>query len=317
LNWDVILELQTKGVITMHSVNPDELPANTSASIKPIRLAYSAEPLQFGDLYVPHESGPHPIVILIHGGYWRARYGLDLMNSLAEDLAKRGYAAWNIEYRRVGDPGGGWPGTFLDVALATDYVRKLAPSYRLDLQRVVPIGHSAGGHLAFWLAARHRIPLFAQHSPLAGSQLPGNNEETATPLALAGAISLAGVVDLEMAWRLHLSNDAVVELLGGSLTDVPERYAVASPTAMLPLGVPQVLIHGTSDDSVPIQVSQTYTNAATALNDQVTYIELEGVDHFDVIDPLSQAWAITIKALQKLVSQSKGPTEHGSKPHHE
>jgi len=271
-----------------------------SAPIKPLRLAYGPAPQHFGDFYVPNEPGLYPIVILIHGGYWRARYGLDLMNSLAEDLAKRGYAAWNIEYRRVGNPGGGWPGTFLDVALATDFLRKLAPSYTLDLQRVVPIGHSAGGHLAFWLAARPRIPLFVNNSPLAGSQQPGDNEETATPLMLAGAISLAGVVDLEMAWRLHLSNGAVVGLLGGSFADVPERYAAASPAAMLPLGVPQVLIHGTNDDSVPLQVSQAYTNAAIAVNDLVTFIELEGVDHFDVIDPHSHSWAITMNELQKL-----------------
>src|ERR1700693_3897757 len=260
----------------MHFVNPEEQSAKLSAPIKPLRLAYGPAPLQFGDLYVPNIPGPHPIVILIHGGYWRARYGLELMNSLAEDLAKRGYAAWNIEYRRVGDSGGGWPGTFLDVALATDFLRKLAPSYTLDLQRVVPIGHSAGGHLALWLAARPRIPLFVNNSPLAGSQRPGDNEETAAPLVLAGAISLAGVVDLELAWRLHLSNDAVVGLLGGSFADVPERYAAASPAAMLPLGVPQVLIHGTNDDSVPLQVSQEYTKTARAVNDPVTYIELDG-----------------------------------------
>ena len=284
----------------MHFVNPEEQSAKISAKIKPQRLVYGPDPLQFGDLYVPNEPGLYPIVILIHGGYWRARYGLDLMNSVAEDLAKRGYAAWNIEYRRVGNPGGGWPGTFLDVALATDFLRQLAPSYKLDLRRVVPIGHSAGGHLALWLAARPRIPLFVNNSPLAGSQQPGNNEETATPLMLAGAISLAGVVDLEMAWRLHLSNGAVVELLGGSFADVPERYAAASPAAMLPLGVPQVLIHGTNDDNVPLQVSQAYTNAARAANDPVTYIELAGVDHFDVIDPHSHAWAITMNELQKL-----------------
>src|SRR6266487_3462238 len=217
----------------MQNYNPDEQQAKISASIEPIRLAYGPEHLQFGDLYLPNQPGSHSIVILIHGGYWRARYGLDLMNGLAEDLAKRGYAAWNIEYRRVGNPGGGWPGTFLDVALATDYLRKLAPFYTLDLQRVVPIGHSAGGHLAFWLAARPRIPLFASNSPIIGSQLRGDNKETATPLSLVGAISLAGVVDLEMAWRLHLSNGAVVELLGGSMIDVPERYAAASPAVML------------------------------------------------------------------------------------
>jgi acetyl esterase/lipase len=296
---DVILELQAKGGGIMHFVSPEEQSAKISAKIKPQRLVYGPDPLQFGDLYVPNEPGLYPIVILIHGGYWRARYGLDLMNSLAEDLAKRGYAAWNIEYRRVGNPGGGWPGTFLDVALATDYLRKLAPSYKLDLHRVITIGHSAGGHLAFWLAARSRIPLFTYNSPLAGSHL-SRDDETATPLVLAGAISLAGVIDLEMAWRLNLSNGAVVGLLGGSFTDVPERYTAASPAAMLPLGVPQVLIHGTNDDSVPFQVSQVYTNAARAVNDSVTYIELEGVDHFDLIDPHSHAWAITMNELQKL-----------------
>src|SRR6266851_8281932 len=217
----------------MHTFNPDEQPAKISAPITPLRLAYGPAPLQFGDLYVPIEPGLYPIVILIHGGYWRARYGLDLMNSLAEDLAKRGYAAWNIEYRRVGNPGGGWPGTFLDVALATDFLRKLAPSYKLDLQRVVPIGHSAGGHLAFWLAARPRIP---SDSPLAGSSVAAREGEQAAPLPLAGAISLAGVLDLETAWRLHLSNNAVVELLGAKFPKAPDRYAAASPAAMLPLG---------------------------------------------------------------------------------
>ncbi len=286
----------------MPNYNPDEQPAILSSFLKPKRLAYGPEQLQFGDLYLPNQPGSHPVVILIHGGYWRARYGLELMNGLGEDLAKRGYAAWNIEYRRVGNPGGGWPGTFQDVALATDYLRELALSYRLDLTKIVPIGHSAGGHMALWLAARPRIPSFAHNSPLGGSQLPGKNEETATPLGLAGAISLAGVVDLEMAWRLHLSNDAVVELLGGTIANVPERYAVASAAAMLPLGVPQVLIHGTSDDSVPLQESQAYANAARSVNDPITYIELVGVDHFDVIDPHSDAWAIVINELQKLIN---------------
>ncbi len=152
--------------------------------------------------------------------------------------------------------------------------------------------------------ARPRIPLFARNSPLIGSQLPGDNKETATPLALAGAISLAGVVDLEMAWRLNLSNGAVVELLGGSLTDVPERYIAASPAAMLLLGVPQVLIHGTNDENVPLQVSQAYANSARAVNDPITCIVLDGVDHFDVIDPHSNAWAITIEQLQSSIDHA-------------
>ena len=288
----------------MHPTDSEKQPADTHAPNEPLRLRYGTEPLQFGDLYLPESPGPYPTIILIHGGYWRARYGLDLMNDLAGDLAKRGYAAWNIEYRRVGDPGGGWPGTFLDVALAADYLRILAPIYALDLQNVVPIGHSAGGHLAFWLAARPRIPLFAHNSPLIGSQLPGDNKETATPLALAAAISLAGVVDLEMAWRLNLSNGAVVELLGGSFTDVPERYIAASPSAMLPLGVPQILLHGTNDDNVPLQVSQAYANAARAVNDPATLVILDGVDHFDVIDPHSNVWAITIEQLQLIIDHA-------------
>ena len=276
--------------------------AKLSSFIKPKRLKYGPEQLHFGDLYLPDQSDQRATVILIHGGYWRSRYGLDLMNGLAEDLAKRGYAAWNIEYRRIGDPGAGWPGTLQDVALATDYLRKLAPSYGLDLKKVVPIGHSAGGHLAFWLAARPRIPFFAHNNPLAGSQLSGEDEESSPPLALAGTISLAGVVDLKIAWKLHLSNNAVVELLGGTPANVPERYTVASPAALLPLGVQQVLIHGTNDDSVPLEVSQAYVKAARALNDPITYLELAGVDHFDVINPHSEAWTITTRELQKLIN---------------
>ena len=258
---------------------------------KPLRLTYGSEreELQFGDLHLPDSPGPHPTVILIHGGFWRARHGLDLMTALADDLAGRGIAAWNIEYRRVGDSDGGWPTTLLDVAQAADHLRTLAPTYNLDLNRVVTIGHSAGGHLAFWLAGRPHIP---KDSPLASAD---------TPLPLAGAISLAGVVDLHLTWQLNLSNGAVVELLGGSPDEVSERYEAASPTALLPLGIPQVLIHGTEDDSVPLQVSQSYAAAAIAAGDSVKLVELAGVDHFALINPYSEAWTITVEALQELL----------------
>lgn len=265
--------------------------------VKPRRIAYSTATQQFGELYLPNgafAAEPFPVVILIHGGYWRARYDLKLMNGLARDLVARGYAAWNIEYRRVGDAGGGWPGTLLDVASAVDHLRAMAPTYHLDQQRVVATGHSAGGHLAFWLAARGRIPT---GSPLASAASTGE------PLKLAGAISLAGVLDLEMAWKLHLSNDAVVELLGKAWPDAPERYAAASPAALLPLGVAQVVLHGTQDAHVPIEISRDYAAAARDAGDAVEYIEMEGVDHFELIDPHSAAWGLTIEALVRMLEK--------------
>ena len=252
------------------------------------KLIYGTDPLQFGELFLPQGSGPHPVVILIHGGFWRAAYRLTLMGGLAEDLARRGIAAWNIEYRRVGDPGGGWPGTLLDVALATDYLQVIASSYNLDLQRVVTVGHSAGGHLALWLAARSRIPL---ESTIAVK---------GSPLALAGAVSLAGAVDLKHVWQLNLGQGAVRDFLGGGFDEVPERYSVASPAALLPIGVPQVLIHGTEDDRVPLIVSQDYTRQATEAGDPVLLIELPGADHFVVIDPHSAAWSVTLREINKL-----------------
>ncbi len=254
-----------------------------------ITVPYGTGDYQFGELYLPETQGAHAVVVLIHGGYWRAFYGLDLMYGLAEDLARRGIAAWNIEYRRVGNAGGGWPGTFLDVARATEHLRKLAAPYSLDLSRVVTVGHSAGGHLALWLAGRSRVDT---QSPL------GATEQA---LKLAGAISLAGVLDLHLAYDLHLSNDAVVELLGATPQQAPERYAAASPAALLPLGVPQVLIHGKTDLHVPVLVSQRYAAAARAAGDTLSYFEEEGVDHFAVIDAQTPVWELTVREVQRLL----------------
>ncbi|GAC1391589.1 MAG: alpha/beta hydrolase [Ktedonobacteraceae bacterium] len=255
-----------------------------------IRMQYGSKAFQFGELYVAqgdHSNAPAPVVVLIHGGFWRAAYGLSLMRPLARDLAHHGITAWNIEYRRIGNNSGGWPATMLDVALATDYLRTLAPQYALDRARIVTVGHSAGGHLAFWVAARHRITtgeLLAQD-----------------PLKVTGAVSLAGCVDLEYVAQLGLGRNAAVELLGGEPQAVPERYATASPAALLPLGVPQVLIHGTRDSNVPFDVSQFYARKATEAGDDVTLIELPGADHFVVIDPTSESWAITLKEIQRLL----------------
>ncbi|MGI9059451.1 MAG: alpha/beta hydrolase family protein [Ktedonobacteraceae bacterium] len=257
------------------------------------RLAYGPETLQFSYLHLPISEEAHPVVILIHGGFWRNPYTYTLMTSMAEDLAQRGIAAWNIEYRRVGDKGGGWPGTLLDVALAADYLRTIAARYKLDLNRIVTIGHSAGGQLALWLAARRKITL---DSPLAVANSPD-----APPLALRGAISLAGVNDLERSWQFNLGSGAATELLGGSVTSVPERYAAASPAAMLPLGIPQVLIHGTEDDRVPYAMSESYFADAQAAGDDIKLITLEGEDHFVLIDIQAAAWEKTVQALRTLL----------------
>jgi acetyl esterase/lipase len=279
--------------------NPERSIPNSSTPGRVLRVAYGSDARQFGELYLPDRPGPYPAVVLIHGGFWRAPYELGLMTGLAVDLATRGIAAWNIAYRRIGDPGGGWPETLLDVARATDYLRILASNQRLDLQRTVAIGHSAGGHLALWLAARPRI---ARRGPLASASLAGQHEGAAG-VRLAGAISLAGVADLQLGWQLRLSRNAVAELLGGGPDEVPERYAVASPAALLPLGVPQILVHGTKDESVPVAISRAYAQAALAAGDPVTLIELPDVDHFALIDRHAAAWATTVAALQRLLTQ--------------
>ncbi len=257
------------------------------------RLPYGEDALQFGELHWPDRPGPHPVAIVIHGGFWRAAYGYTLMTGLSEDLAQRGIAAWNIEYRRVGDPQGGWPNTLLDVAAAADYLSSIASRYDLDLRRVVTVGHSAGGHLALWLAARPRI---SKDSILASGRAHQQG-----PLTITGAVSQAGVVDLEKGWSMNLGDGAVAELLDGGISTVPERYTAASPAALLPLGVPQVLIHGTVDDRVPFEISSAYAAKAQTAGDTVQLITLPGEDHFVLINAFSTAWAKTVQAIQELL----------------
>ena len=271
-----------------HTDNEQQTGSHSKGRVR--RFAYGPEALQFGELHVPDGQGPYPTVVLIHGGFWRTPYDYTLMTGLANDLASRGIAAWNIEYRRVGDVGGGWPNTLLDVARAAAFLRTLS---EVDLERIVTIGHSAGGQLALWLAAYPR---------LAAIQPRANILFDVPAIPLAGAISLAGVNDLELSWRLKLGHGAASDLLKGGFDEVPQRYAVASPAALLPLGVPQVMVHGTVDDRVPLQVSQAYTAAARAAGDQAELIELPGVDHFALIDPASKAWATTVVALKKLLA---------------
>jgi acetyl esterase/lipase len=241
-------------------------------------IAYGEHPDQVANLHLPaadSNDGIWPCVVLIHGGFWRTGWDRTLMTPLAIDLAGRGIAAWNIEYRRVGQDGGGWPGTLQDVARALDHLVGVG---QVDPLRVVTCGHSAGGHLALWLAARHRLA-------------PGaiGAEPAVRPVA---AISQAGVCDLERAWRDDLGGGAVEGLLG-PFADRPERYAIASPGALAPLGVPQFLVHGTADDSVPASQSRDHARRDPGAE----LVELPGVDHFSVVDPEHDAWRVVVDRL--------------------
>jgi acetyl esterase/lipase len=239
-------------------------------------IRYGAEAGQIGELWgAGRASHPAPVVALIHGGYWRERYRLDVMHALAADLSSRGYAVWNIEYRRLGMNGGGWPGTFADIASGIDALAGFAGEYGLDTTRLMIIGHSAGGHLALWSAARQRLQGSWSHPRTTARHV----------------VSLAGVCDLVTAAHRRLSNGAVIELLGGSPEDVPEIYAQACPMLLLPLRIRHTVVHGTSDIDVPFELSANYAGAARRAGDQCVFLPEHGSDHFDLIDPASPAWA--------------------------
>jgi acetyl esterase/lipase len=256
------------------------------SSDAPLRIHYGAHPSQFGELTLP-AAVPRGVVVVVHGGFWRQRRGLELARPLAADLAASGYAAWNIEYRRVGGDGG-WPATFEDVAAALDLLIgpvQEAAGGRLPLERVVAVGHSAGGQLATWLAARTGLPDGA----------PGE----APAMWLRGVVSQAGVLDLVDADARGVGSGAVADLLGGGADELPDRYAVASPVARLPLDVPVVCVHGTADVNVPIRQSERYVAAADGAAELVT---LPGVDHFAVIDPATPAWRVCRDAVDRLLA---------------
>ena len=253
------------------------------------RIRYGPDAEQFCDLRLPSGPGPYPVVVTVHGGYWRARYGLDYMGHVCAALTAAGAATWNVEYRRLGNPGGGWPGTLLDVAHAADALREQAGRYALDLTRVVSLGHSAGGQLALWLAGRHRVP--------AGSEVAAPD-----PLPLRGAVSLAGVLDLRRGYELRLSDEVIRLLLGGSPAEYPDRYAAASPLELAPLGVRQVILHGTADENVPIELSRRYAAAAQAAGDAVELVPLPGAGHFEVVDPRSREWPAVAAAVETLLA---------------
>lgn len=240
------------------------------------KIAYGDDPFQFGYLRVPKSAGPHPVAIVIHGGFWRAAFDLEHSGHMCAALTRAGIATWSLEYRRIGNPGGGWPGTCEDVLRGASHLRTLASQYPLNAARAIAIGHSAGGQLALWLAA--------QKKP-----------------RLRGAVSLAGVVDLARAWELKLSNTVVGDFMGGSPHELAGAYKLASPIECLPIGTPTRLVHGDQDDVVPIEISRRFVVAAVKAGDDSKLVTLAGADHFVVIDPRTPEWAIVEQTVLELI----------------
>jgi len=227
---------------------------------------------------MPKARGVHPLAIAIHGGYWRAKYDLGYAGHLCAALTAKGLATANLEYRRVGNAGGGWPGTFSDVRAAYQFLTQLPMQnarYEFDLRRVVVIGHSAGGELGLCLAAHEA--------------------------GVKAVVSLAGVVDLQRAYELHLSNDAVVDFLGGTPAEVGDHYREADPMK-LAVRARQRLVHGASDDVVPPAFSRDYVGAKKKMNEDVRLVEIAGAGHFEVVDPRAGAW----KDVERVVMDAVG-----------
>lgn len=252
---------------TVHTDRPDQS----------ITISYGDAPEQFGVLRLPTDGDDRlPVVVLVHGGFWRNPYDLTLMDPLADDLVARGFAVWNIEYRRLGDDGGGWPGTLTDVAAAVDHLAVVADDHAVDVRRTAIVGHSAGGHLALWAAGRSALP----------DDAPGANPAVVPTLA----VGQGAVVDLIGAAAEPLGNGAVMELLDGTPAEVPERYEAARPR--LGAGPTMVSVVGTNDDVVPPRFSANPSGA-----DAIEVIEIDGAGHMDLIDPDHAAWSAVVRVL--------------------
>jgi len=261
--------------------------ANPAGSAEPVRLDYGDHSDAFGELWLPELSDgslPVPVVVLVHGGFWRDGFFLDLMNPLVSSLLEREYAVWNIEYRRVG-AGGGYPSTFEDVAAATDHLAEIADGFAvpLDLDRVAVVGHSAGGQLAAWAAARSTLP-----------------EEAvgAGPAVLPKVvISQAGVLDLLGCVEDGVGGTACRDLVGSDPVDDPGRFAVTSPTEMVPFDAIVVVVHGELDRIVPPSQSITFVDRAAAAGMNASYVPVPDADHFSNLDPGHPAWAAVLDGL--------------------
>jgi acetyl esterase/lipase len=250
-------------------------------------VAYGPDPLQYAQLWLPDGPGPYPVVVLIHGGCWTTSIAdLTYFNYGAEDLRQRGLAVWSVEYRGVDKPGGGYPGTFQDVAAALQRLVQEAPSANLSLKHLVVAGHSAGGHLALWAAGQHRI---AADSPLHADH----------PIKIAAVVDIAGIPNLKTDTNTACGADVIGQLTGRPTAARPDVYADTSPAALLPLGVPQVVIHGLEDVTVAPSIGEAYAKAARAAGDHVVVKSPPG-DHVDEVAPDQPAWAVVATTIVAL-----------------
>lgn len=252
---------------------------------------YGSDPYQVVDLWLPRGDGPHPVVLLVHGGCWTTKIAdRTLMNYLAGDLRTRGYAVWNIDYRGVDRPGGGYPGTFLDAGAAADALRGAAAAHRLDLKRIVAVGHSAGGHLALWLAARPRLPA---NSPL----------RSADPLRIPAVISLGGLPDLEEAATPPGSGcgtEVIAKLVGSGRADI---YADTSLPRLAPIEIDQMLVNGTDDRIIPTVYASSYAGKMRGKGDPVSIDMIPATGHVELVAPSSKAWSRTLELIFKTIGR--------------
>jgi acetyl esterase/lipase len=258
------------------------------------RISYGDDPNQFGELRLPPQGGPHPVVVLIHGGCWMADYAtLRDLGPIGDALKADGIASWNIEYRRLGQSGSGWPGTYQDVGRAVDHLRALSTPHRLDLARVVVVGHSAGGHLAMWTGTRRKID---RASPLYVSD----------PLPVRAVVNLAGTIDmLENIPHMEEACGAAVvtNLMGGRPADVGDRYRAVSARTFLPLGARQLLVWGSREEYVPQTLVEQYAAAAERSGDRVRLMVIPGAGHFEIASPGSAAWPTVQAAIDALLEE--------------
>jgi acetyl esterase/lipase len=260
------------------------------------QISYGEDPCQIADLRLPNGQGPHPVAIIIHGGCWLSKIAnFHNTSALADALHKIGIATWNIEYRLIDNSGGGWPGTFLDVAHGADYLRTIAKIYDLDLENVIILGHSSGGQLALWVASRHVIP---KNNPL----------YIENPLKIRGVIALGAATDLR---KLEPNNEkicgdnVIVKLVGGLPDEVPERYHYTSPIEFLPIGIPQTVIIGAQDMPILIESNKEYVASAKNKGDDAQLLIVKNASHHEVVAPGSSAWLTVRSSVLSMLSLAK------------